>query len=203
MSNTKAKPVYKGMMFCAGGIVNMVYGGPYRQRPKHLPGIKLAPEIHEQADVRVDIPDFGVPKVSDLDRGIREALELLADGPIYVGCMGGRGRTGLFMAALAKVMLEADEDYDTDPVEYVRENYSPHAVETIGQEHFIRNYNVDKFVADLKDVEDALNTIGVYTKEEAARAMIQKAPEEATLKGLWGKLKTLVKDFVNQVTKRF
>ena len=50
--------------------------------------------------------------------------------------MGGIGRTGLFLAALAKLSGEKD------PVAYVRKHYMPHAVETQQQQDFIKNLKV-------------------------------------------------------------
>ncbi len=79
-------------------------------------------------NVHLPIHDFSVPSPDQQDEvelALRETLEALLDGkPVYVGCMGGWGRTGLFLALLAKV-CGVDQ-----PVTYVRENYSNRAVET-------------------------------------------------------------------------
>ena len=64
---------------------------------------------------------------------IQEAL----DGKeVYVGCMGGWGRTGLFLALLAKVCGEET------PILYVRTHYTPRAVETREQQEYVDNFDV-------------------------------------------------------------
>ena len=50
--------------------------------------------------------------------------------------MGGWGRTGLFLALIAKVCGEKD------PVAYVREHYAPHAVETKDQQAYVESFDV-------------------------------------------------------------
>ena len=82
-------------------------------------------------NVHLPIHDFSVPSPDQQDEvelALRETLEALLDGKkVYVGCMGGWGRTGLFLALLAKVCGVEE------PVTYVRENYSSRAVETAEQ----------------------------------------------------------------------
>ena len=56
---------------------------------------------------------------------------------MWVGCQGGWGRTGLFLALMAKVCGEAN------PVSYVRHHYSPRAVETNEQMDYVRKFDVD------------------------------------------------------------
>jgi hypothetical protein len=114
-----------------------VYGGPYHDRPDALKGVKLAKEIDEPCDVNLPIRDFSVPALTTLNLALGQAVTLLLQGePLYVGCMGGRGRTGLFMSILAKVFGVQS------PVEYVREHYYSHAVETKEQYQFVQNYEV-------------------------------------------------------------
>lgn len=122
-----------------GGEVYTVWGGPYRNRPESMAGVKMAVEIKEACDVDVPTRDFNVPDQGDLIRGLAQTVNLLLDGKtVYVGCMGGIGRTGLFLAALAK--LSGVED----PVAYVREHYIPHAVETDQQQRFIRDLDLSE-----------------------------------------------------------
>jgi protein-tyrosine phosphatase len=100
-------------------------------------GVKLAREINRPHEVSIPIKDFSVPETAALDAGLTIAVaRILAGDPIYAGCMGGRGRTGLFLAVLAKAFgIQA-------PVEYVREHYSVHAVETAEQYAFVLTYVV-------------------------------------------------------------
>jgi hypothetical protein len=136
----------------------IIYGGPYRHRPSHLPGIKLAREIAEPCDVDCPIADFSIPDYRDALRGVYEALRLLSrHEAIYLGCMGGWGRTGLFMALLVKSCRDFrfhdsgrigqdlverlnDPSSEVNPVSLVRRDYSPRAIETKAQEWFVHQF---------------------------------------------------------------
>jgi hypothetical protein len=125
-----------------------VYGGPYRDRPEAFRGVKLAKEIKSPCHVSIPIRDFSIPETSVLNAGLENAVYLLLKGePVYAGCMGGRGRTGLFLAILAKAFGVAS------PVEYVREHYFNHAVETTEQYDFVMEYPIPTGVA--KQIEQA------------------------------------------------
>ena len=85
------------------GRYHTVFGGPYLDRPTGMVGVKLAREITAPHMVSVPIKDFSVPLQKDLDFGLGLAVANILDGdPVYAGCMGGKGRTGLFLAVLAK-----------------------------------------------------------------------------------------------------
>jgi hypothetical protein len=124
-----------------------VWGGPFRNRPKGVAtyGVKMAAEIKDPADLSVSCKDFGVPDPADMRDAVVETLNQALDGEqIYVGCMGGIGRTGTFMASLAKAAGE------NDPVAYVRSTYLEHAVETKAQEQFVADLPVDDIRVALK-----------------------------------------------------
>jgi hypothetical protein len=119
-----------------------IVGGPF---DKYRPGVNgdvgvcvRAERVPATADIRLPIHDFEVPEnEADVDAAIEETLgALLAGKRVYVGCMGGWGRTGLFLALLAKTC-----GYE-DPIAYVRANYTPRAVETKEQEAFVRSFDV-------------------------------------------------------------
>lgn len=115
----------------------LVVGGPFRDCPSTMKGVKMAKEI--QAECAVDIPtvDFQVPDRKLMYRGMHKAMDLLLAGePLYVGCMGGKGRTGLFLAVMAKAFGVKK------PVEYVRANYYAHAVETEQQMKFVKQFTI-------------------------------------------------------------
>ena len=121
-----------------------VYGGPYRSKPEGVCGVRVAAEIHAPAEVVVPIRDFSIPPKGSMDRGVIEAVRMILSGqPVYVGCMGGKGRTGLFLAVLAKAWGV------NKPVEYVRANYYPHAVETKEQYQFVDCYRVPVEATDM------------------------------------------------------
>lgn len=118
-----------------------IYGGPYRQKPFGMRGVKMAQEIDMPFFVSVPTKDFSVPDTYQMVDGVEKTLMALAKGhDVYVGCMGGIGRTGLFLAVLAKTLGIKD------PVGWVRKNYMPHAVETAQQKRY-----VDEFPTDLLD----------------------------------------------------
>ncbi len=132
--------------FVTDRINQNIYGGPYYQRPDELKGVKMAAEIQAHCDVDIPTVDFSVPDVAHLRAGMLRAVGLMAEGhDLYVGCMGGIGRTGLFMAGMAKV-----QDI-SNPVEFVRHEYYPHAVETDEQRKYISDLDVTavKFIANL------------------------------------------------------
>jgi hypothetical protein len=115
----------------------VVTGGPFTDCPKTMQGVKMAKEI--KAACAVDIPtvDFQTPDRKTLYRGLSKALDLILAGePVYVGCMGGKGRTGLFLAVLAKSFGIKK------PVEFVRANYYSHAVETPEQYLYVKRFTI-------------------------------------------------------------
>lgn len=118
-----------------------VMGGPYPARPKGYLGVKMAAEI--QLPCLIDIPtrDFQTPDQQAVTSGLIFAINCILQGkPLYVGCKGGMGRTGLFLALLAKAFGVRR------PVEYVREHYYSHAVETSEQYAFVRDFVIPREV---------------------------------------------------------
>lgn len=114
-----------------------VTGGPFPNCPRDMFGVKMAREIDFPHDVSIPTPDFSVPPAQAMEAGLLQAIQQITQGkPVYVGCMAGRGRTGLFLAVLSKCFGL------TKPVEYVRENYYAHAVETSEQYSYVMNYRV-------------------------------------------------------------
>lgn len=114
-----------------GKKINII-GGPYINKTPGTVGVKMAREIDRPCDIKIDTEDFSVPNIDDLMLGVAEGLVLGSRGhTLYVGCMGGTGRTGLYMAAMAMACGELK------PVEYVRSVYKSHAVETDEQYKYI------------------------------------------------------------------
>jgi protein-tyrosine phosphatase len=82
-------------------------------------------------------PDFGLPA----DRAatasaLREAWVRAETERVEVACAGGYGRTGTALACLAVL----DGIPSRQAVAYVREHYSPRAVETPGQRRFVYRF---------------------------------------------------------------
>ena len=126
-----------------GMLSTVIYGGPYRSKPSEFAGVKMAAEIDLPCAVSVPVQDFGVPDPDTLKAGVTAGLMLLATGQVvYAGCAGGIGRTGLYLAVLAKTCLTFEED-TRDPVAFVRSTYFAGAVETAEQEALIDGIEVD------------------------------------------------------------
>jgi protein-tyrosine phosphatase len=97
----------------------------------------MAQEIKQKCAVDIPTVDFQTPDRKTLYRGLSKAIDLILAGePVYVGCMGGKGRTGLFLAVLAKAYGIKK------PVEFVRANYYAHAVETKDQYDFVKRFTI-------------------------------------------------------------
>jgi hypothetical protein len=147
----KGIEVYPSMPVQFGRLKAKVFGGKFREwvpNQRRVVSVKMAAEIDHPHDISIPTRDFSVPDVNDMHKGIAKALEAIYNGnDLYAGCMGGIGRTGLFMACLAKVMFDYDamakngEVPRRDPVRYVREHYFSHAVETDDQKEFIQAFN--------------------------------------------------------------
>jgi len=126
-----------------GGFISFdIIGGPYDafKRGENADfGVCLRAELcPEDLDVLLPIPDFKVPtraQLEDVEYVIRRALTAAIEGKrVWAGCMGGWGRTGMFLALLAKVA-----DYE-DPVGYVRRVYSKKACETKDQCRYVYEF---------------------------------------------------------------
>jgi protein-tyrosine phosphatase len=68
---------------------------------------------------------------------------------IYAGCMGGIGRTGLLFGGLTKVAMtyrvlkagETPKIHTQHVVDHVRQTYYHHAIETMGQQEFLTQFD--------------------------------------------------------------
>ena len=154
-----------------------VMGGPYRERPEEVRGVKLAPEIDAVCDWSINIPDFGVPDISEVEGLVEELMLHLLIAPrpvIYVGCMGGIGRTGMIMACLAKAITyfeigrkhkslwnrikkffgyditsDTEKAIANDVIGWLRASYIPHTIETKAQEQLVEEFDPTRLVVTL------------------------------------------------------
>lgn len=118
-----------------------VTGGPFDAIPDGAFGVCLEPEAAKAgfADVALPMRDFGVPEPEALRRAVGAVLSQMRaepGRPVHVGCRAGYGRTGLFLACLARAA-----GVEGDPVDYVRRHYHPNAAETPEQEEAARGFN--------------------------------------------------------------
>lgn len=146
-----------------GPFHSLVYGGPYRDyRPgqRRLVGVKMAVEIDAPHDISIPTKDFDVPLVMTLTSGLKQACTAIAEGnDLYVGCMGGVGRTGLFMACLVKCLSAAGMMGHIYPVDYVRKNYNNHAVETAQQMEYVEDFDTTPVVEHISWLLDRYKVV--------------------------------------------
>lgn len=95
-----------------------------------------------QVQILYPIKDMGVPHNLEQFNNLLKYIEqeLLAGKKVFVGCIGGHGRTGTVLAALVKQMTGNE-----DAITYVREKYCKKAVESTEQIEFLnKNFGIKK-----------------------------------------------------------
>ena len=123
------------------GKLISISGGPFDAMPEGARGLCLeagAARVAE-AEWQLDVPDYGVPDEAGLRAVLAQMLEAMRAAPndaYHIGCKAGIGRTGTVMACLA-IMAGAVEG---DPVAWLRAAYFQGAIETPGQEAFVRGF---------------------------------------------------------------
>ena len=115
------------------GADRRIVGGSFNDFAAPAIGVCLETRsrLANLADVLIDVPDYTAPTQAQLVEGLATTLRLMHDTPalpVYVGCAAGLGRTGTFIAALARLAGIADA------VVWTRAHYDPRAVETPAQE---------------------------------------------------------------------
>ncbi|WP_372618422.1 tyrosine-protein phosphatase [Falsiroseomonas sp.] len=123
----------------AGRAVTIT-GGPFDAIPEGAFGVCLEPDAVKAwlADVALPVPDYGVPEPTALRAAVAAVLAQLEaepGRPVHVGCRAGMGRTGLFLACLARAA-----GVEGDALDHVRAHYLPHAAETPEQEAMARAF---------------------------------------------------------------
>lgn len=126
------------------GITTTIVGGSFNHsNNKALDGfykVKMAEEISKSCDLAIDTADFCTPNRYMLLNSIPQILHSIAMGQnIYIGCMGGIGRTGFMMAIIAKIMGV------NNPVAFTRANFKSHAIETQEQLVLVDSIEVEPY----------------------------------------------------------
>ncbi len=88
--------------------------------------------------LHIPVPDFGIPEdLPQWEQGLEAAAQAAKDGKnVAVHCLAGNGRTGTFLACLAKENLDMTGD---QAILWVRESI-PGAMESRYQEEFVIKY---------------------------------------------------------------
>lgn len=88
--------------------------------------------------IHIPVPDFGIPRdLPAWDQGLAVARSAAEEGKnVAVHCLAGVGRTGIFLACLAKDALDLE---GWDAIKWVRQSI-PGAMENSYQEDFVLNY---------------------------------------------------------------
>ncbi|MCX5214442.1 protein phosphatase [Kitasatospora sp. NBC_00240] len=124
-----------GRLVRGRGLSRPLPPGPEPEFALYLLGHPPPPVAWEARWVRW--PDFRLPADREAARAaLCELWERAPDERVEVACAGGRGRTGTALACLAVL----DGVPPGEAVGYVREHYSPHAVETPWQRRHVRRF---------------------------------------------------------------
>lgn len=126
------------------GKTGWIHAGPTREAPKGYTLVRCALEIEVPGylpyyDVMTaDFSPFPDMKLQAELPGILSALE--AGDRLYVGCMGGTGRTGTLLALL---VAQHPAFTGETAIAYIRQVYKPGAVETSGQERQVKLFELN------------------------------------------------------------
>lgn len=110
-------------------------------------------------EVCYPITDMAAPKNPETFKQLVTWIsnQLDAGKKIHVGCIGGHGRTGTLLAALARVVLDEE-----DAITYVREQYCTHAVESAEQVRFLHTHFGIKKVKGYKEFSGDVRGYGKH-----------------------------------------
>jgi len=110
-------------------------------------GMKKRPSAYPWNDghsVHFSIPDGCPPQdIPEFKKMIEwVCVQVDLGRKVHCGCIGGHGRTGMFLSALvahrgSKIGIEFPDGFTDDPIAYVRKNYCDRAVESQSQVDFL------------------------------------------------------------------
>jgi hypothetical protein len=188
------------MLFQLGALRTHIYCGRFHDT-RSLFGyatVKMAAEIEMPCTIDIPTKDFGVPDVVTFKRGLVKGISAIQLGlPLYVGCWGGIGRTGLYLAGMAKVMAGYREKMHRtrlDPLLYVRNQYMEDAVETRKQEQFI----LDLDVTDIVDWWHGTQRLMNFADDVVEGFVLEEGWEDLPM-GLWDKPESVGYDLGSDV----
>ena len=122
----------RSVSFVQEGKERYLYGGSFFAAPVRADvfAINLMAEHELPCDLWVPVADFSVPDSPDLFRAAFDRILTRTDHT-FAGCMGGIGRTGLFIGCFLRYLGHPD------PLPLLRATLHPHAVETVDQKAFL------------------------------------------------------------------
>ena len=124
-----------GRLVRGRGLRHPLPPGPTAEFGLYLQGADPGPMPWDSRWIRW--PDFWLPTDRAAFRpALEELLERAGSERVEVACGGGHGRTGTALACLAVL----DGVPGKQAVAYVREHYSPRAVETPWQRRFVTRF---------------------------------------------------------------
>jgi len=101
---------------------------------------KQAHILPQSATEIIFIPwqDMSIPRMSQVQRVVDYVVSMIKKGKdVEVGCFGGHGRTGTFIACVIVSLLRMPAK---DAISFVRKNYCSNAIETKDQEKFVEDF---------------------------------------------------------------
>jgi hypothetical protein len=129
---TRRTSPLRSVSFVQEGKTRYLYGGSFFAAPVRADvfAINLMAEHELPCDLWVPVADFSVPDSPELFKAAFDRILTRTDHT-FAGCMGGIGRTGLFVGCFLRYLGHPD------PLPLLRATLHPHAVETVDQKAFL------------------------------------------------------------------
>lgn len=121
--------------------------------------------FHNAVNLGLMLPwaDMGLPKLDreSVDAALNLACQMMDRGDIVeVGCIGGHGRTGTFLALVA---MKNGVETPTEAIAYVREHYCKEAIESAKQEWYIEAWYAEEHGLPVPEEPVYVSSIGNHT----------------------------------------
>lgn len=180
-----------------------IYGGPFSAKPQGMYGICLREEMVGSGEDSIHFPieDFSVPEdtLSTQDMVANIIVEGLKGNDVYVGCMAGRGRTGLVLSLVTKAMR-----ITSNPVGHVRLHYYSHAVENDKQYAYVTDFPSDGIIESaVQRYMTDLELSSIAWKKPKMEATEKSEEIRNIERGVIGRFLKRIGDFLNRATSGY